>query len=189
MCWSLKDELFRLRGLSTAIFPLNYNSPSPFTSQKHHWDYPTNSQVQLSAASSAQAPFKLVYISMHITSHQPSPTGMLRIHFLKPRLKITRSTDSSDHPPGCRVLSTRVPSSASQFIITSFCSRWGRGSTEQLSPETQWVRDGASVSGSCCPSPCSTTRCLCWKAHSDPPVIRLGEIKGDSYTKWNEKRG
>lgn len=110
-------ELFRIRGLSTAIFPLNYNSPSPFTSQKHHWDYPTNSQVQLSAASSARAPFKLVYISMHITSHQPSPTGMLRLHFLKSRLKITRSTDSSDHPPGCRVLSTRVPSSASQFII------------------------------------------------------------------------
>lgn len=42
---------------------------------------------------------------------------MLRLHFLKSRLKITRSTDSSDHPPGCRVLSTRVPSSASQFII------------------------------------------------------------------------
>lgn len=54
---------------------------------------------------------------MHITSHQPSPTGMLRIHFL------TDEVMPGDHqvhwqpPPGWRVLSPRVPALVSQLII------------------------------------------------------------------------
>ena len=57
---------------------------------------------------------------MHITSHQPSPTGMLRIHFLT-----DEEVTPGDHQvhwqprphPGCRVLSIHVPTLVSQLII------------------------------------------------------------------------